>query len=1117
MYRDCAACDFNYNDCPPVSSLDILVSSNVQSNYTRLGVIGLKKVSSTEIPGFCKEVVTTCMNKNSAYTGIQQVVFEGYYDFDTLRSSQCKLEIGLRLDSRANVYGTGSDNYYNFAYLNLCDAAGYNNSAIFNNSILHQVNINNKLTYNALAFDPDGDSLSYEFANALDDFNKSITYASSFNKNQPFTCRDISINPKTGLVSFTPIKYGEQGFLVIQVHEWRKTNNGYIKIGTTRRDNLWQVRDFANNSTRILSNFDSLNVCIGNDLSVDFNIFDNNSTDTVKLSYYFQGKQGTLSKSINGSYSSYDAGFTTKIDNTFIPGKTYDLTILTDDGICPWNSKSAVTVRVKIFKELQPGFTVKYQNCNVLTAKASKVNAGATNSFFLFKDNSLIDNIDGDLVSFSLNSGGKYKVRHLIYSAESGCRIETEQEIIVPNFSTPVINTLVWPQKVCKNTELVLKATIQKGTAPFTNVWNSSVVADSLKIVIAKKETITLMVTDVNGCKAKAELSVAPYPVSEFSSRDTSFCYVAGLKPIELNKKVDVVSGKISTIKWFPNSIMGSIDASQPANPRFIMAGPFNNRLGLLVIDEYGCKYPDEIVIKAVKLEPTNISASQFNLCSNQPKTDLYTLTGCTLANGSWFIRSNNTPLSENRYFNPMGLRPGKVQVNFTKKMDEGCFVNDSVSLTIIAPPSTAIATGDTSYSCNTATTLQLTAVPNGGEWLAPNIYGRINPSEEAENNKNNLLAVYRYTDPSTGCSGFDTSIIHINKTALLQPISNSHICAGERFVKTFTASNVKAYEITQTSGNPDLLKGYRLSDHGYRFEAGNTENEQSICFNVKADALQGCPNVSTDFCVIVKPKPVIDLQVSSHSGCAPLSSNAIVKSLKIAPDSIIWKDIEGRYTNITHKNYSLTQPGNYFVDVYAIANGCSSDIAEKSITVYPAIQSNFAIEPGMQSQSSDYPVFTFNDNTDFTGNYTRSWTFESGNPATSINKKESVMFPRVKGIYTVVLTTTTDKGCTDTKTTKVKVEPGFTFFAPNVFTPDKKGPEANEEFKIVTDSCISFHLLIKNKWGETLFETTDQNRGWNGNANGSPAPNGGYVYLVTGRTKFGRYFEEKGVFLLTR
>ena len=71
----------------------------------------------------------------------------------------------------------------------------------------------------------------------------------------------------------------------------------------------------------------------------------------------------------------------------------------------------------------------------------------------------------------------------------------------------------------------------------------------------------------------------------------------------------------------------------------------------------------------------------------------------------------------------------------------------------------------------------------------------------------------------------------------------------------------------------------------------------------------------------------------------------------------------------------------------------------------------------------------------------------------------------------------------------------------PNAFTPNGDGK--NDVFKIISlNEIIDFKLIIYNRWGDLIFESTDINKGWDGAFKGEIVPYGVYVYLLTGIIK---------------
>ena len=100
---------------------------------------------------------------------------------------------------------------------------------------------------------------------------------------------------------------------------------------------------------------------------------------------------------------------------------------------------------------------------------------------------------------------------------------------------------------------------------------------------------------------------------------------------------------------------------------------------------------------------------------------------------------------------------------------------------------------------------------------------------------------------------------------------------------------------------------------------------------------------------------------------------------------------------------------------------------------------------------------------------------------------------------YEIMLVAQNSIGCPDTTYGQIIVEDELLFFVPNAFTPD--GEEFNEAFQPVLylgyDSN-DFHLTLFNQWGETVFESYNADKGWNGNfGGGGLAEDGVYVWQI--------------------
>ena len=96
-------------------------------------------------------------------------------------------------------------------------------------------------------------------------------------------------------------------------------------------------------------------------------------------------------------------------------------------------------------------------------------------------------------------------------------------------------------------------------------------------------------------------------------------------------------------------------------------------------------------------------------------------------------------------------------------------------------------------------------------------------------------------------------------------------------------------------------------------------------------------------------------------------------------------------------------------------------------------------------------------------------------------------------GEYKVKLITTSNT-CEYTDSLNVKVLESY-IEAPNVFTPNGDG--INDEWRVAYKSIERYQCIIQNRWGRTVFKSTDPGKGWDGTIGGRPAAEGTYYYVI--------------------
>lgn len=145
-------------------------------------------------------------------------------------------------------------------------------------------------------------------------------------------------------------------------------------------------------------------------------------------------------------------------------------------------------------------------------------------------------------------------------------------------------------------------------------------------------------------------------------------------------------------------------------------------------------------------------------------------------------------------------------------------------------------------------------------------------------------------------------------------------------------------------------------------------------------------------------------------------------------------------------------------------------------------------------------------------GSGTALWSPETGldNP----NEFEPNASPDTTTTY--YLTVTSDLGCVYVDSTVVTVLEPSAIFIPNVFSPN--GDEVNDELNIVTfDEIVLDRFTVHDRWGKTVFETTDIEQGWDGTFAGKEQEIGTYVYIFVGRDYLNNTISKQGTVILLR
>ena len=150
-------------------------------------------------------------------------------------------------------------------------------------------------------------------------------------------------------------------------------------------------------------------------------------------------------------------------------------------------------------------------------------------------------------------------------------------------------------------------------------------------------------------------------------------------------------------------------------------------------------------------------------------------------------------------------------------------------------------------------------------------------------------------------------------------------------------------------------------------------------------------------------------------------------------------------------------------------------------------------IDANPKDTSIFYPLITATDIS--TGGIACTIYWGDGTSSSNCDTSHAYTKP---GTYTIMQVIVNANGCMDTAYVEVLIRPEFLFWIPNAFTPNGSG--LNDIFKPKLLGVHDYSFLIFDRWGEKIFETNNEEAGWNGYFKGRLCTNDVFVYKINFR-----------------
>ena len=473
------------------------------------------------------------------------------------------------------------------------------------------------------------------------------------------------------------------------------------------------------------------------------------------------------------------------------------------------------------------------------------------------------------------------------------------------------------------------------------------------------------------------------------------------------------------------------------------------------VTDANGCSSTQTIIVTSSSSNTVTLTA-QTNILCNGGTNGAATV---TVSGGqppyvyAWAPSGGNNPTAN-------GLAAGNYTVTVTDA--NNCTSTQTVIIT--QPPALLLSITQVNIACFGMANGSATATVSGGTGSSTYLW---QPAGQTTASLTGLVAG-SYTCTITDANGCVTtqSITITQPNTLTSSIINviHTACAQNNGSATASLSGGTApfnYTWLPTGGNNATANGLASGTYSVSvIDANGCLISDSVTINSSSGTTASFTGIDT-------------------TGCAPIC----VQFTNTSPTSVscVWNFGDNTSSTNCNETHCYTNAGTYSVNlIITDASGCIASVTHSNmVQVYPQPIANFNANPDTASELD--PVIDFVDNS--TNSNSWLWLFGDSTQSNSTLQNPSHTYNDT-GAYMVTLIVSNSFGCADTITGEIYISPEYTFFSPNAFTPN--GDRINDLFMPVGSGFqpSTFHMIIFDRWGNLIFESSDLYQGWNGHAN---------------------------------
>jgi gliding motility-associated-like protein len=575
--------------------------------------------------------------------------------------------------------------------------------------------------------------------------------------------------------------------------------------------------------------------------------------------------------------------------------------------------------------------------------------------------------------------------------------------------------------------------------------------------------------------------------------------------PVMFDNTSNLYTGSTPNYEWtFPNN-----EVLTTENPSYVFDAPGTYQIQLVVSDPLACNLSDTIVKTVVVYSELELNIpDQFTSCD----TDQFEIIALNNQSANFFEWSENADFTDI-------IQAGETDsiLNYTADVQQEIYLRLSngfcelIDTILVSPaPILDLSTGDTLICAEGEFDVSFTI--EGGTGITNIVWG---PTEKLLTGQGTAVAAFEASEPFNitlnvgtefGCE-FEENIQIDVYPIFLEASDDTLSCGGEPI--TLSASSGGSADSFIWSDQSDLSN--ILNPNG---DSTITVTPTSLAYYYVLVENNGCfLKDSVAVSLLSAGTSITSDQYICLGDTASIFVNNDFPNSELQhywePDEYI---ISGQNTNFIQ--VVVDQPTTFEVTSQTV-EGC---VVVNSTTIF--------LSPlgGMEVDAIADPIYlTEGQSSQLTSNllddsYIYQWT-----PSTFLsnpNGTSTMSTPTETITYFLTITDFTDNGaCMRTDSVTVFLyesecgEPNI--FVPNAFTPNGDGE--NDQLWVRGGGITKMEFSIYDRWGENVFETTNQSVGWDGTYKGVLGEPAVYVYYLRVDCDGGESYFKKGNVTLIR